>query len=239
MELKNIVWDLEKYEEFKKFLLLEGDEKYREFHSKLLGVKKEVIGIRTPVLKEYAKKISKGDWKGYLKYSGDEYYEESVIEGLILGYCSSMYEERIKYLNQFIEKIDNWAVCDIAVANLKFLKKERERYYDFIKNCIEADNSWRIRFGVVALLDFYLISDYIDNIFEICLRIKNEDYYVKMSQAWLISIMFIKFKEKTLEYLKSQRLDSWIQNKAIQKIRESKRGSIEDKDLVLKLKVNE
>ncbi|MGY0394709.1 DNA alkylation repair protein [Fusobacterium sp. SYSU M8A802] len=239
MELKNIVWDLEKYEEFKKFLLLEGDEKYREFHSKLLGVKKEVIGIRTPVLKEYAKIISKGDWKGYLKYSGDEYYEESVIEGLILGYCSSMYEERIEYLNKFIENIDNWAVCDIAVANLKFLKKERERYYDFIKNCIEADNSWRIRFGVVALLDFYLIGDYIDNIFEICLRIKNEDYYVKMSQAWLISIMFIKFREKTLEYLKSQRLDSWIQNKAIQKIRESKRVSIEDKDLVLKLRINE
>ena len=54
-----------------------------------------------------------------------------------------------------------------------------------------------------------------------------------MAQAWLISIMFIKFREKTLDYLKENTLDNWIQNKTIQKIRESIRVSKEDKDLVL------
>ena len=57
-----------------------------------------------------------------------------------------------------------------------------------------------------------------------------------MAQAWLISIMFIKFREKTLDYLKENTLDNWIQNKTIQKIRESIRVSKEDKDLVLTFK---
>ncbi len=48
--------------------------------------------------------------------------------------------------------------------------------------------------------------------------------------------MFIKFRDKTLEYLKNNGLDSWTQNKAIQKIRESTRVSKEDKDFILTLK---
>ena len=54
-----------------------------------------------------------------------------------------------------------------------------------------------------------------------------------MAQAWLISMMFIKFREKTLDYLKENTLDNWIQNKAIQKIRESTRVSKEDKNFIL------
>ena len=95
---------------------------------------------------------------------------------------------------------------------------------------------WRIRFGLVTLLGYYLEESYIDEIFYLCTNITNREYYVKMAQAWLISIMFIKFREKTLDYLKENTLDNWIQNKTIQKIRESIRVSKEDKDLVLTFK---
>lgn len=57
-----------------------------------------------------------------------------------------------------------------------------------------------------------------------------------MAQAWLISIMYIKFREKTLEYLKENSLDTWTHNKAIQKIRESTRVSKEDKEFLLTFK---
>ena len=54
-----------------------------------------------------------------------------------------------------------------------------------------------------------------------------------MAQAWLISIMFIKFREKTLDYLKENTLDNWIQNKTIQKIRESRKVNKKDKNFIL------
>lgn len=236
MDLKNIIWNKETYQEFINYLIALEDIKYKNFHSKLLGIEKSLIGIRTPKLKEITKEISKGKWKEFIEYSQNTYYEEGVIRGLVLGFIKVDYEVRKRYIDSFIAEIDNWATCDIIVGNLKFLKKEKDIYYNFIKECVSSNDNWRIRFGLVTLLGYYLEENYIDEIFYLCTNITNKEYYVKMAQAWLISITFIKFREKTLDYLKENTLDNWIQNKAIQKIRESTRVSKEDKDLVLTFK---
>ena len=47
----------------------------------------------------------------------------------------------------------------------------------------------------------------------------------------------VKFRDKTLAVLESGVLSPWVQNKAIQKCRESRRVSSEDKAMLLKLKV--
>ncbi len=57
-----------------------------------------------------------------------------------------------------------------------------------------------------------------------------------MAIAWLISMCYIKFKGRTLTYLKNNKLDDWTYNKAIQKIIESNRVSIEDKNLLRGMK---
>lgn len=38
-------------------------------------------------------------------------------------------------------------------------------------------------------------------IFKVIEKIKTEDYYAKMAVAWLISICFIKFPQKTMTFL--------------------------------------
>ena len=48
---------------------------------------------------------------------------------------------------------------------------------------------------------------------------------------------FVKFRIRTLELLESRTLDPWVQNKSIQKCRESRRVSAEDKQMLLTLKV--
>lgn len=236
MDLKDIIWTKKSYQEFVNYLTSLEEIKYKKFMSKALVEEKNLIGIKTPKLKEIAKEISKGEWKGFLEYSQNTYYEEEIIKGLVLGFIKIDYVTRKEYIENFIIEIDNWATCDIVVGNLKFLKKEKDIYYNFIKECVSSNDNWRIRFGLVTLLGYYIEEKYIDEIFSLCTNITNREYYVKMAQAWLISMMFIKFREKTLDYLKENTLDNWIQNKAIQKIRESTRVSKEDKDLVLTFK---
>lgn len=236
MNLKNNIWNKESYLEFINYLISLEDIEYRKFHSSLLGVEKRVIGIRTPKLKKIAQEISKGEWEKFISYSQNTYYEEGVIKGLVLGFIKVDYETRKMYVENFIVDIDNWATCDIVVGNLKFLKKEKDRYYNFIKECTSSDNPWKIRFGLVILLGYYLEDRYIDEIFLLCSSVTNRGYYVKMAQAWLISIMFIKFRDKTINYLENNNLDSWTQNKTIRKIRESTRVTREDKDFILKFK---
>ena len=46
MDLKNIIWNKETYQEFINYLIALEDIKYKNFHSKLLGIEKSLIGIR-------------------------------------------------------------------------------------------------------------------------------------------------------------------------------------------------
>lgn len=105
-----------------------------------------------------------------------------------------------------------------------------------VKKMAESKDQWKIRFGLITLMSYYIEKEYLDEIFEMCSKVENKEYYVQMGQAWLVSTLFIKFRDETLEYLKDNSLDKWTQNKAIQKIRESFRVSEEDKELVKSLK---
>jgi len=58
-----------------------------------------------------------------------------------------------------------------------------------------------------------------------------------MGIAWALSVCYIKFPQETEALLKKQELTPFVQNKAIQKIRESLRVSAEEKQLLLQYKI--
>ena len=86
-------------------------------------------------------------------------------------------------------------------------------------------------------LDYYLKEEYIDKILEQINNITSKDYYVQMAIAWLVSIAYIKQKEKTEKFLKNNKLDKFSQNKSISKICESYRITPEEKERVKKYKI--
>lgn len=223
-------------EEIRKKLFEIQDLKYKEFHSKLCPNIDRIIGVRIPNLKEMAKDIVKKDYVKFLKEIEDEYYEELVLHGLVIGYAPITIEDTFKYLEQFIPKINSWAVCDTTCSNLKITKKYTEKMWEFLKQYINSDKQYEIRFAIVMYLNYFLTDEYIDEILSIMDKTKNKEYYVQMAIAWLISLAYIKQKEKTEKYIMNNNLEPDIQNKAIQKICESYRVSDEDKMKVKKYK---
>lgn len=236
MDYTSMKWNKKNYKEFIGELKEMQDKQYREFHNKIIGAEVEVIGLRSPVVKDIAKKIAKGDWEGFLAQKKGKYYEETTLRGQVIGFAKADKEIIKEYIEKYTNEIDNWGVCDSFIGNLKIIKKEKEYFYPMVKNMAESKDQWKIRFGLITLMSYYIEKEYIDEIFEICSRVENKEYYVQMGQAWLISTLFIKFRDETLKYLKDNSLDKWTQNKAIQKIRESFRVSEEDKELVKSLK---
>ena len=234
MNLENIHWNKDNYNEFINYLFTFEDLKYKEFHSKLI-LSNNLIGIRTPILKEIAKKISKGDYKTFIKLNKHEIYEEIIIHGLIIGYLSN-FNESLSLLDNFIPYVDNWAINDIVCANMKMFKKYQEIGFNKILNYIESKNPFQIRIGIVLLLDFYINDKYIDKIFDIVDNIKNDNYYVRMASAWILSICYIKYKEKTYNYLLNNNLEKFTFNKTISKICDSKRVDIKDKEKLKKIR---
>ena len=242
MDLKNIDWNNETYKEFLVYLWSEQDKIWDlERHAKILNLpSNKVIGIRTPIIKKIAKEIAKRDWRKFVELPINDIYEEKVLKGLVLSYAKENYSVIEPYLLDFYYKyVDSWAVCDVVVGNLKIINKNKDKYFLLLKNFHKSENPWVVRVGLVTLLDYYIEERYLDDIFKICLEVRSDEYYVKMALAWLISILFVKERDRTLEFLNDNRenLDPWTYNKALQKIIESLRVSSEDKLLMKKMKI--
>ena len=231
----NIIWNKKTYKEFLNYLFTLKDENYALFHHKLLKNDEiKVIGIRTPILKKIAKNIVKTDYLAYIKLNNHTYYEEIVLHGLVVTNLKIDFNESLKLFDEYIKHIDSWASCDLVVSNYKLFKNNLDMGYIKIKEYLSNINPWINRVGLVVLLTYYINDDYIDKVLKICMNYNNDHYYVKMANAWLISICLIKYYDKTKKELLNSNLDDWTYNKAIQKAIESYR--IINKDDLRKMK---
>lgn len=222
--------------ELREKLFAKQDLKYKEFHNSLCPNVDKIIGVRVPELRKIAKEIASQDYEQFLKYVQDEYYEELLLQGLVIGYAKISIQETFKYLKKFVPKINSWAVCDTTCSNLKITKKYIKEMWDFLEQYISSKNEYEIRFALVMYLNYYLTDEYIDLIFKKIDKITNKEYYVQMAIAWLISFAYIKQKEKAEKYLQKNNLDTFTQNKSIQKICESFRVTDKDKELIKQYK---
>ena len=213
-----------------------SDDKFKTFHSRLCPNTDNIIGVRLPLLRQLAKEIAKGDWRNFLSNSKEEYYEEILINGLVIAYAKCDVEERLNYIESFVPKIDDWAICDSFCNTLKFVNKNKEIMWEFIQSYLKSYNEFEIRFAVVIILNYYITEDYIDLVLKTLDNIKHDGYYVKMAVAWAISMCFIKFEEKTMAYLKDNSLDDFTHNKSLQKICESLRVDKNTKELIKSMK---
>lgn len=218
-----------------------SEVEYKEFNEKLLPGVERVLGVRIPILRKIAKEFAKGDFKQYLTAVNDNpeslfYHEEVILLGLVIGYAKMSREERPFFVDAFVPKISNWAICDICTMNMKFMQKDSDYWYGYLMKYKTSTKEFELRFFLVALLAHFIDACHIEEILSICNEIHCEDYYVQMGTAWLVSICYIKFPEQTLEFLKTNTMDDFTHNKSIQKIRESYRVSKREKELLNLLK---
>ena len=90
------------------------DLEYKSFHSKLIPTvpTDKIIGIRTPLLRKFAKEFSKTDESAkFLESLPHKYYEENNLHAFIIQEIKD-YFEAISRTETFLPFIDNWATCD-------------------------------------------------------------------------------------------------------------------------------
>jgi 3-methyladenine DNA glycosylase AlkD len=213
-----------------------ADEPYRRMQNKIIPGIENILGVRVPKLRALAKQIAKGDWRVYLAEARDDTMEEVMLQGLVIGYAKAEPDEKLRLLAGFVPKIDNWAVCDVCCSSLKFTEKNRERVFTFLQRYLKSSREFELRFAAVMLMDFYITDEYINELLEIYDGIRHEGYYVKMAVAWALSVCFVKFPEKTMQYLNSNSLDDWTYNKTLQKIVESYRVDDATKAVIRSMK---
>lgn len=208
-------------EKIRKILLENSDEKYRKFSSSLIPNTDNLLGIRIPFLRKFAKDIVKTCAEEFLREKNCEYFEETMLQGMVIGLVKTDIAQRFELIKDFLPKIKNWSVCDCFCCSLKFTKDNRKEVLEFLKPYIKSENEYEVRFAAVMLLDYFVNEEYIDTTLALLNEFTHEAYYAKMAVAWAISICYINYPDKTFEFLKRTKISPWVFNKSIQKITES------------------
>ena len=237
-------------EEIRKSLFDLQDIKYRDFQAKLIpwtDSKKndagegevlpghEMIGVRTPELRRLAKEMAKREDIGeFLQDLPHRYFDENQLHAFIISGIKE-YEICMSEVNRFLPYVDNWATCD--QMSPKVFKKHRPELLEKIREWMESEHTYTVRFGIGMLMQHFLDEDFDTAYPELVAGIRSGEYYINMMIAWYFATALAKQYESILPFIEEHRLDTWCHNKTIQKAIESYRITAEQKTYLRSLKI--
>lgn len=217
-------------------LLSMKDDKYKNFHSKLMPTVNpdKIIGIRVPVLRKFAAEIWKnGTGESFIKNLPHKYYEEDNVHAFCVEKITDI-DISIAETERFLPYIDNWATCDMFSP--KIFAKHTDIIYEKSLEWIKSDHIYTVRYGIGMLMRYFLDENFSEDVLKIVSEIRSDEYYVNMMIAWFFATAITKQYDAAIRYLEDNRLGDWVHNKTIQKVIESKVVFVETKEYLRTLK---
>ncbi len=223
-------------EEIRKELLSMQDKKYRDFQAKLIPTRgiDQVIGVRTPDLRKYAKTLVKrDDISEFLSDLPHKFFDEDQLHAFVISLIKD-YDSCMEEVCRFLPYVDNWATCD--QLSPKVFEKHKSELLVLIKDWIKDDKTYTIRFGIGMLMQHFLNGEFKPEYLKLVAKVKSEEYYVKMMIAWFFATALAKQYEAAIPFIEERKLDEWTHKKTIQKSVESYRITDEQKDYLKSLR---
>lgn len=213
----------EKLTRLQQQLFVLQDEEYRDFHSKLMPniPKEDVIGIRVPVLRKFAKEFAKSDEKEkFLKELPHRYYEENNLHMMLLVEMKD-YDGCMQEMERFLPYINNWATCDFPAP--KCFEKHKKDVLEHIKIWIKSSQTYTVRYAIGMLMRLFLEDDFSAEYPQMVAEVSSEEYYINMMIAWYFATALAKQWDAVIPYIEQRKLSPWVHRKTIQKAVESYR----------------
>ena len=205
------------------------DVAYRDFQSALIPTinKKNVIGVRTPILRKMARDMVKsGEYKDFISKLPHKYFEENQLHAFIISEIKD-FDIAVNEVSRFLPYVDNWATCD--QMSPKIFAKNPDKLLPHIKKWINSKDVYAVRFGVLCLMRYFLDDMFDTKCVDMVATIKSDEYYINMMRAWFFATGCAKHFDEILPYLKQNKIDDWTRKRAIQKAIESYRVMPENK----------
>ena len=213
--------------------LAQGNESYAAFNQRIVNTKMPVIGVRVPDLRRLARELapdmSAADISKLLTVQNKS-FDYVLLCGLLITHARLDDQMAIDLTKQYLPCVDSWAHIDVFVE-----KKRRfasEVWWDFALECLQNEDEFTVRYGVISLMTNFLDEAHIDQVFAVLRNVKHDGYYVKMALAWLYATAAVHFFELTLAELENEHIDAWTRNKAYQKMRESRRFTPKEQRII-------
>ncbi len=211
-----------------------GTKKHQEFSKKLIPTLDitEFYGVKTTDLTKISRMIIKDNPNDFLQEFTPQKHEEIIVYGMVIAKVKISENERIKLIDQHLNRLNNWATCDSFCAQLKVVKKNPEIYWDYIQQYLNSKDEFKRRFALIMLKTHFVNDDYYQKTLNALKDIESEKYYEQMAIAWLLAELFTKYPDQTKKYLDQGQLNPVILNYFYRKVLDSSRVSSEDKDYI-------
>lgn len=223
------------YDEYIKFLQQNRNQKTSLFNKKLIKTKFEILGLKIPFMRNISKQIIKNNLQDLiLSNKNFIYYDEVLIYGFVLALIKIDENKRVELINKFINCFDNWSVVDSFCASLKSVGKNKNLYFEYVKQCLDSGEEYKVRFAIILLMNYYLDGNNLEEIFNLVLDYQLDLYYVSMAIAWFFATGLTKNFDETLKFLifNKAKISSDVRKKIISKCTDSFRISLENKKYI-------
>ena len=213
------------------------DKKFGEFQSRLCPTLSadRFIGVRTPELRKYAKKLLKTEDIGeFLSDTPHTYFDENQLHAFIISEIKD-YDRCMEEVCRFLPFVDNWATCD--QMSPRVFRKHKPELLVQIRKWLASDRVYTVRFGIGMLMEHFLDEDFDISYPQAVADIHSDEYYINMMIAWYFATALAKQYDVILPFIEDHRIDEQAHNKAIQKAVESYRITPEQKEYLKSLKL--
>lgn len=228
-------------------LVVPGDDEYREFNKRIVATGYDILGIRMPALRGFAKKFAASPEAEEFLRQGlagipkeDLLYEDVLFYGIVLAYRSRKMPlgEVMDLLDGLIPHFDCWAHTDVIISGeFKIFARNRDEVIKHFLPLKTHEGEFHKRTFVMLLMSYFLDDEYIDDTLEHLIEVPQGQYYVDMAIAWTLATALAKYPDRTEPLLRTPVFSRFVHNKAIQKARESFRISPELKEYLKSLKI--
>lgn len=205
-----------------------ADPAYKAFQQPLVPGAGDMLGVRLPLLQKLAARLAKGQWQAEFA-APDATFEERMLRGLVIGRLPGTPAEILPLVRDFLPHIDNWAVCDSFCAGLKIAKIYKEEIFSFAEECAASSAEYTARLGAVLLLWYYAGPGFLPRSLNAYRKLQCPAFYARMAAAWGYSVFAAADFAATIAAMRAAGLPDEVWNKALQKMRESRRITPEQK----------
>lgn len=214
-------------------------EDYRYFQARVLAVNPEsIIGVRTPVLRKYAREIfGTQDAAEFMTDLPHHYHEEKQLHGFLIG-LDKDFDKAVAELDRFLPYVDSWATTDSISP--KIFARRTDSLLPHIDRWLASGHTYTIRFAILCLMNYYLSDktfspEYLEKAAAFA---GSEEYYIRMMVAWYFATALAKQWDAAIKILENRKMPKWTHNKTIRKAVESFRITPEQKTLLRALAKN-
>lgn len=141
------------------------------------------LGVRAPVLRALSREFQAMPLRELAKMLDSKWHEERALALLILvrRYRKEAEAVHSLYLEK-IDRIDNWALVDIAARDIVGAHGDRELLYELV----QSESVWRRRIAIVAT-QFFIKRDEFDDTLRLAeLLLHDEEDLIHKATGWML-----------------------------------------------------